>query len=85
VHSWNGFPDGHVTVEDMIADGDRVVTKTFAGSHTGEFMGNAPTGKRVELRYVDILRLRDGQIIEHRLSMDQLSSMQRLGVMPSED
>lgn len=45
----NAFPDGHVAVDDMIAEGDRVVTKkTFAGTHTGEFMGIAPTGKRVE-------------------------------------
>jgi predicted ester cyclase len=70
----NAFPEGHVTVDDMIAEGDRVVTKkTFAGTHTGEFMGSRRPGKRVELQYVDILRLRDGRIIEHWLSMDQLS------------
>jgi predicted ester cyclase len=80
----NAFPDSHVTVDDMIAEGDCVVTKnTFVGTHTGEFMGIAPTGKRVELQYVDILRLRDGQIIEHWLSMNQLSFMQQLGVIPS--
>jgi predicted ester cyclase len=55
----------------------------MTGTHTGEFNGIAPTGKRVEIQFVDILRLRDGQIIEHWLSMDQLSFMQQLGVIPS--
>ena len=81
----NAFPDSHVTIDDMIAEGDRVATKkTFTGTHTGQFMGIAPTGNRVTLQYVDILRLRDGQITEHWLSMDQLSFMQQLGVIPTE-
>lgn len=80
----NAFPDSHVTVDEMIAEGDLVATKkTMTGTHTGEFNGIAPTGKRVEIQYVDFLRLRDGQIIEHWLSMDQLSFMQQLGVIPS--
>ena len=80
----NAFPDSHVTIDDMIAEGDRVVTKkTFTGTHTADFMGIAPTGKRVEIQYVDILRLRDGHITEHWLSMDQLSLMQQLGVIAS--
>ncbi len=79
----NAFPDSHIAVDDMIAEGDRVVTKkTMTGTHTGEFNGIPPTGKRVAIQYVDILRLRDGQIIEHWLSMDQLSFMQQLGVIP---
>jgi steroid delta-isomerase-like uncharacterized protein len=79
----NAFPDSQIAVDDMIAEGDRVVTKkTMTGTHTGEFNGIPPTGKRVEIQYVDILRLRDGQIIEHWLSMDQLSFMQQLGVIP---
>jgi steroid delta-isomerase-like uncharacterized protein len=79
----NAFPDSQIAVDDMIAERDRVVTKkTMTGTHTGEFNGIPPTGKRVEIQYVDILRLRDGQIIEHWLSMDQLSFMQQLGVIP---
>jgi len=81
---WVAFPDFHLSIEDLIAEGDRVVTKkTMTGTHTGEFNGITPTGRRVELQYVDILRLRDGQITEHWLSMDQLSFMQQLGVIPS--
>ena len=80
----NAFPDCHVTIDDMIAEGDRVVTKkTFTGTHTAELNGIPPTGKRVSIQYVDILRLRDGKIIEHWLSMDQMNFMQQLGVLPT--
>lgn len=78
----SAFPDSYVTIEDMIAESDRVVTKkTFHGTHTGELNGIPPTGKRVSIQYVDIMRVRDGQIVEHWLSMDQLSFMQQLGVV----
>ena len=78
----SAFPDSYVTIEDMIAEGDRVVTKkTFHGTHTGELNGIPPTGNRVSLQYVDIMRVRDGQIVEHWLSMDQLSFTQQLGVV----
>ncbi len=81
----NGFPDARFAINDMVAEGDRVVTKkTFSGTHTGEFAGIPPTGNRVELTYVDILRLRDGRIVEHWLSMDQLTFMQQLGVIPTQ-
>jgi predicted ester cyclase len=80
----NAFPDCHFTVDDMIAEGDQVVTKkTFTGRHEAEFAGIPPTGKRVTLQFVDIMRVRDGRIVEHWLSMDQLSLMQQLGVIPT--
>ena len=80
----NVFPDSQVTIDDMIAEGDQVATKkTFTGTHEGEFGGVPPTGKRVTLQFVDIMRVRDGRIVEHWLSMDQLSFMQQLGVIPS--
>ena len=80
----NAVPDSHFTVDDMIAEGDRVVTKkTFTGTHEAEFNGIPATGKRVKLQYVDILRLRDGKIVEHWLSMDTMSFMQQLGVIPA--
>jgi predicted SnoaL-like aldol condensation-catalyzing enzyme len=78
------FPDCQFTIDDMVAEGDQVVTKkTFRGTHTGEFAGIPATGKKVELQFVDIMRVRDGRIVEHWLSMDQLSFMQQLGVIPS--
>ena len=80
----NAFPDARFAIDDMIAEGDRVATKkTFSGTHTGEFAGIPATGNPVTLTYVDILRLREGRIIEHWLSMDQLSFMQQLGVIAS--
>ena len=81
----SAFPDSQFTIDEMIAEGDRVVTKkTFTGTHTADLGEIAATGKRVTIQYVDILRLRDGQIIEHWLSMDQLSFMQQLGVIPTQ-
>jgi steroid delta-isomerase-like uncharacterized protein len=77
------FPDLRYTIDEMIAEGDRVATKkTFTGTHTAEFFGIPPTGRRVTLQYADIMRVRDGKIVEHWLSMDQLSFMQQLGVIP---
>ena len=82
----SAFPDSQLTIDDMIAEGDRVATrKTFTGTHTGDGIGIPPTGKPVSIQYVDILRLRDGRIIEHWLSMDQLSFMQQLGVIPTSE
>ena len=79
------FPDCHFTIDDMIAEGDQVVTKkTFEGTHTAELNGIPPTGKRVTLQFADIMRVRDGKIVEHWLTMDQLSFMQQLGAIPAQ-
>ncbi len=60
------FPDMRVTVEDMIAEGDRVAARvTMRGTHLGEFMGVAPTGKPVEVRAIDMFRIANGKIVEH--------------------
>jgi len=81
----NAFPDATFTIDDMIAEGDQVVTKkTFTGTHREEFFGIPATGKPVTLQFVDIMRVRDGRITEHWLSMDQLSLMQQLGVIPTQ-
>ncbi len=80
----SAFPDSRVTIDDMIAEGDRVVTKkTFTGTHTGDLPGAPASGNSVTIQYVDILRLRDGKIIEHWLCMDQLTFLQQLGAAPS--
>jgi len=78
------FPDARFTIDDMIAEGDQVATKkTFTGTHSAA-LGDLPaTGRAVRLQFVDIMRLRDGRIVEHWLSMDQLSFMQQLGVIPA--
>ena len=61
-----GFPDLTIAVEDMMAEGDRVAARvTMRGTHSGEFQGNAPTGKRVEIRAIDMFRIENGKIVEH--------------------
>jgi hypothetical protein len=71
------------TIDDMIAERDRVVTKkTFTGTNTGEFAGMPATGKRVRLQFVDIMRVRDSKIVEHWLCVDRLSWLEQLGLAP---
>ena len=79
----HAFPDSTWTIDDMIAEGDQVVTKkTLRGTHTGPLGDLPPTGQAVTLQFVDIMRVRDGRIVEHWLSMDQLTFLQQLGVIP---
>jgi predicted ester cyclase len=79
----NAFPDAKFTIDDMIAEGEQVVTKkTFTGTHKADFFGIPATWNPVTLQFVDIMRVREGRITEHWLSMDQLSFMQQLGVIP---
>jgi predicted ester cyclase len=80
----SAYPDARFTVEDMIAEGDQVVTKkTFSGTNTGEFAGMPATGRAVSVQYVDIMRVHDGRIVEHWLSMDRLVWFQQLGLAPA--
>jgi len=78
------FPDMHLTVEDMIAEGDKVVARlTSDGTQQGEFMGISPTGKHVTVTVMDILRIAGGKFVEHWIEMDTLGLLQQLGVVPS--
>ncbi|UXN67196.1 ester cyclase (plasmid) [Phyllobacterium sp. A18/5-2] len=77
-----GFPDLHLTVEDQIAEGDMVVTRWIArGTHTGEFQGIAPTGRKVRVAGTDIDRIIEGKTVECWVHMDQLGLMQQLGAV----
>ncbi|CAN5882464.1 ester cyclase [soil metagenome] len=61
-----GFPDLSVTVEDVMSEGDRVAARvTMRGTHTGEFQGIAPTGKRVQVGAIDMFRISEGKVVEH--------------------
>ena len=76
------FPDSYFSVEDMIAEGDEVVTrKTFHGTHEGEFMGIPPSGRTVNVTLIDVVRISDGQVVEHWSVGDNLGMMQQLGVV----
>lgn len=61
-----GFPDIRTELFDQVAEGDKVTTrKALHGTHTGEFMGIAPTHKKVTFHVIDMVRLRDGKYAEH--------------------
>jgi steroid delta-isomerase-like uncharacterized protein len=78
------FPDWHSTVEELIAEGDRVAERwTGRGTHRGELQGIPPTGKRVEVPGNVFYRIVDGKIVEFRGQLDMMSLMQQLGVIPS--
>jgi steroid delta-isomerase-like uncharacterized protein len=78
------FPDLHFTIEDQIAEGDRVVTRWVAhGTHTGEFQGIPPTGKRGTFMGIDIDRIVNGKVVECWPTADELGLLQQLGVIPA--
>ena len=81
----SAFPDLRMGVEDLIASEDKTVARVkVTATHRGEFMGVAPTGSRVEMQLIDIMRFDDaGRICDHWGVADMLSLMQQLGVVPS--
>jgi steroid delta-isomerase-like uncharacterized protein len=77
------FPDQHLAVEDLIAEGDKVVGRyTFRGTHQGEFMGVPATGKVVTWTGIYISRIAGGKFVEDWESFDALGLMQQLGAIP---
>ena len=80
------FPDLNVTVEDVIAEGDKVVTRiTFHGTHQGEVEEfGPPTGRQIEVKGITISRIENGKIIEDWDSYDNLSMMKQLGLIPEQ-
>jgi len=77
------FADIKCTTDDMVAEGDKVAVRwTWRGTHKGEFMGIAPTGKEVTVTGICILHIVGGKIVEDWGQMDNLGMMQQLGVFP---
>lgn len=77
------FPDMKLTVEDMVAEGDKVVARCHMnGTQTGDFMGTPPTGKSVSIETIDIVRFVDGKCAEHWGLSDDAGMMQQLGMTP---
>lgn len=78
------FPGIHVQIEDEFGDGDRVGARgMFTGTHRGEFMGVAPTGKDVSIKYLDLWRVEGGKFVENWVQMDMMRLMQQLGALPA--
>jgi predicted ester cyclase len=77
------FPDVTLTIIDIIAEGDKVAFRVkLKGTNTGEFMGNPPTGKKLDIINSNWVRVVDGKWVEFWATMDRLSMMQQLGVIP---
>jgi steroid delta-isomerase-like uncharacterized protein len=77
------YPDLHITIEDLIAEDDKVVSRnTVTGTHEGEYMGIPPTGKSVTYKEIIISRFVDGRIAENWAVVDVLSQMKQLGAIP---
>ena len=77
------FPDLHVTIDDIIAEGDKVVWRvSLTGTHNGEFLGIAPTGKQISNKGITIVRMVDGQFAEGWQNGDDLGMLQQIGAIP---
>jgi steroid delta-isomerase-like uncharacterized protein len=77
------FPDLRAKIHDQLAEKDRVATrKTFRGTHRGEFLGIAPTGRSVSFDVIDVVRIADGRIAEHWNVIDLMGLLQQIGPRP---
>ena len=78
------LPDVHFGIDDMVAEGDRVMVRlTLTGTNQGEFQGRPPTGERIAQPQMHVFRLFDGKMVEHWEVRDDLSMMQQLGIVPA--
>jgi steroid delta-isomerase-like uncharacterized protein len=78
------FPDGTIAIEDMLADGDKVVARyMYTGTHQGELQGIPATGKEIAVEGILIDHIVNGKIVERWDVFDQIGMLQQLGVMPA--
>lgn len=78
---FTAFPDLHGTIEDMVAEGDRVVTRLrWQGTHQGELMGIPATGNKVDFTMMTMHRVAGGKVVEGWVNFDALGMMRQLGV-----
>ncbi len=79
----SAFPDKHFSIEDVIAEGNTVVTRwSMRATHNGNFINIPPTGKQVTLSGISIFRIIDGKIVEDRAAEDTLNLLQQVGAIP---
>jgi steroid delta-isomerase-like uncharacterized protein len=77
------YSDARIAVDEQIAEGDKVVTRwTGRGTHDGDLMGVAPTGKQVTVSGLTLSRLANGKVVEEYTNWDTFGMMQQLGVVP---
>lgn len=79
-----GFPDIQWTLEEMVAESDKVAARfTMRGTHQGPFFGVAPTGKKIAVQAMNLYRLSNGKFVEERGQPDMLGLLQQIGAAPS--
>jgi steroid delta-isomerase-like uncharacterized protein len=79
----SAFPDMHMEVQECVADGDLVAYRAvLRGTHRGELLGMAPTGRRFAAQQMHMLRLREGRTAEHWATRDDLGMLMQLGIIP---
>ena len=79
----SGFPDIQWTLEEMIAEGDKVAARfTMRGTHQGTFFGVPPTGNKIQVQAMNFYRLSDGQFVEEYGQPDLLALLQQIGAAP---
>ncbi|MEU5764088.1 ester cyclase [Nocardia sp. NPDC047648] len=77
----NAFPDGRMVINDIIAEGDKVVARiSMTGTHSGPLIGIAPTGKYVEMTSIDIWRIENGICVEHWDEVDRVGLLRQIGL-----
>lgn len=75
------FPDFEASIADIVAEGNRVVTRTIErGTHEGAFAGIEPTGRSVEIQGLNLYRIDDGEIAEMWIQVDQMGLQEQLGI-----
>jgi steroid delta-isomerase-like uncharacterized protein len=82
---YSGFPDLSHTIEETVADEDKVAVRfTIRGTNTAPFMGMPPTNKPIEMTAIAVLRIEDGKVAEINAAFDEMGLMRQLGVIPSQ-
>lgn len=78
------FPDATFRLDDLFGEGDKVVYRwSMSGTHSGEFMGIAPTGRHVQASGIDVWRVEDGLLVEHWGLFDTVGLLEQIGAMPT--
>jgi predicted ester cyclase len=81
---FSAFPDIQIDVDDMFASNDKVAVRArFSGTHSGEFLGKQPTGKRIDYQSHELYRIADGKVAEEWICSDTLTMMTQIGAIPA--
>ena len=80
----SAFPDYHAELHETLVDGDLIAARLqVSGTHKGDFMGVAPTGRSFSVQHMHMYRVRDGKLVEHWACRDDLGQLGQLGLFPS--